>query len=479
MSTDTPQYRPAFHFTPVAHWMNDPNGLVFHAGTYHLFYQYHPHSCSWGPMHWGHATSTDLLHWQEQPVALAPDALGMIFSGSAVVDTDNRSGLGDGTQPPLVAMFTHHRARDAEAGTPSVERQSLAFSRDGGRSWTPYDGNPVLPNPGLQDFRDPKLLWLPERQCWITLLASGDHMRFYSSPDLKAWTFESEFRHDLSAHGVWECGDLVPLPAPGGGTRWVLLVSVTLGGPNGGSGTLYFIGDFDGHRFTSPDAAPRWLDHGPDNYAGVTWSGVTGRALFIGWMSNWLYAGAMPTAPWRGAMTLPRELGLAQGPDGLLVTSVPAAEVTAAHQPAVHHSAELQDGQALDLTPALLAAGGRFVLRMTITALASFELRLSSDAANLLALGYDAEGAQWYVDRRATGRVDFHPQFARTSVAPRVLRGGASTLEIYLDAMSVELFADDGASVLTSAIFPSAPFSAMTLTPKAGWCARDLSVSPL
>ncbi|MFG6486185.1 glycoside hydrolase family 32 protein [Roseateles sp. BYS78W] len=475
----TPQYRPAFHYTPAANWMNDPNGLVFHQGRYHLFYQYHPDGPTWGPMHWGHATSTDLLHWQEHPVALAPDALGMIFSGSAVVDHDNRSGLGAEGVAPLVAMFTHHRPADAQAGVASLEQQSLAVSLDDGRTWVKFEGNPVLPNPGLKDFRDPKLCWLAARQRWLAVVACGDCMRFYSSPDLKSWALESQFTHDLGSDGVWECGDLFPLHDAAGATWWVLLVSVTLGGPNGGSSTLYFIGDFDGHRFTPLDTQIRWLDFGPDNYAGVTWSGVDERALFIGWMSNWLYAASVPTSPWRSAMTMPRELQLRMSEDGPRVASVPARELLSLQGPATLALREVSLPLPLDLDAGLRAAVGVFVLRLEIDALRSFSLSLGSPGGDELLIGYDRDRTAWFIDRRRAGRVDFHPQFAGCHSAPRLATAPQSDLQLYVDATSVELFADDGLTAMTCLFFPREPFASMTLSSTDGLKLGALAVHPL
>ncbi|MBN8487178.1 MAG: glycoside hydrolase family 32 protein [Burkholderiales bacterium] len=458
--TPTPQWRPAWHFTPAAQWMNDPNGLVFHDGVYHLFFQYHPYSSVWGPMHWGHATSTDLLHWQEQPVALAPDALGMIFSGSAVVDHDNRSGLGPPGSAPLVAAFTHHDMAAERAGSIRRQSQSLAFSLDRGLSWTPCAANPVLPNPGRRDFRDPKLRWLPERQCWLMALACGDRIGFYSAPDLSTWTLESEFGAGQGAQGgVWECPDLFPLTAPDGRTRWVLLVSLTPGGPNGGSATQYFVGDFDGHRFVPEDTQVRWLDFGPDNYAGVTWSGVEDRALFIGWMSNWQYATQVPTAPWRGAMTLPRELVLRTGLGGqLLLASRPARELQALAQAPLLELGVQRLDTTLDLSAALAGTDGCFLLTLSTPALQGFTLSLGNERGDRLHLGYDAQAQRWWIDRRASGEVDVHRSFAAQHSAPRLVDGGAGDLALWFDHGVVELFADDGLSVMTSLHFNRQPW---------------------
>ena len=296
----TPQYRPAYHFTPAAHWMNDPNGMVYYQGTYHLFFQYYPGGMVWGPMHWGHATSPDMLRWQEQPIALYPDSLGYIFSGSAVVDANNTAGFGKNA---LVAIFTHHDPQLEKTDPGHSQKQSLAYSLDAGKTWTKYRGNPVLKSPGIVDFRDPKVTWNAQAKQWLMTLATKDRITFYTSPNLKAWTKASEFGETLGAHGgVWECPDLFPLTL-NGKTHWVLIVNLNPGGPNGGSATQYFVGDFDGRTFTPLTTKTKWADYGPDEYAGVTWENTGARRLFLGWMSNWEYGNQVPTSPWRSAMT--------------------------------------------------------------------------------------------------------------------------------------------------------------------------------
>ena len=266
------QYRPQIHFSPKAHWINDPNGMVYYKGIYHLFFQYYPDGTVWGPMHWGHAISNDMVHWQEQPIALYPDSLGYIFSGSAVVDENNTSGFGKDGKTPLVAIFTHHDPEGEKAGSNTFQNQSLAYSLDDGKTWTKYAGNPVLKNPGITDFRDPKVMWYEPQKKWVMTLATKDHITFYSSPNLKDWTKESEFGKELGAHGgVWECPDLFPLD-DNGKKVWVFIVNINPGGPNGGSATQYFIGDFDGKTFTPSQTNTKWLDYGPDEYAGITWS---------------------------------------------------------------------------------------------------------------------------------------------------------------------------------------------------------------
>lgn len=289
------QYRPQVHFSSQKNWINDPNGMVYYKGVYHLFFQYNPYSSVWGPMHWGHATSKDLIHWQQQPIAIYPDSLGTIFSGSAVVDKNNTSGFGKKGQVPMVAIFTQHDTLGEKTGKNNFQNQSIAYSVDEGKTWIKYTGNPVIKNPGIRDFRDPKVMWFEPQKKWIMVLAARDIVSFYSSPDLKNWTKESDFGNDMGAHGGgWECPDLIELGYSDSNTgkvnrRWFLIVNLNPGAPNGGSGTQYFIGNFDGKTFTIDQKDTRWLDYGPDNYAGVTWSNTGKRKILIGWMTNWLW----------------------------------------------------------------------------------------------------------------------------------------------------------------------------------------------
>ena len=321
--------------------MNDPNGMFFYEGEYHLFYQYYPDSTVWGPMHWGHAISSYLVHWEHLPIALYPDSLGYIFSGSAVVDWKNTSGLGKDGKPPLIAIFTHHLMEGEKAGRTDFQYQSIAFSNDKGRAWTKFEGNPVIPNTNkIRDFRDPKVIWDEVSNQWIMVFAAYDHIKFWSSKDLKNWSHLSDWGLEFGEHGgVWECPDLIPLKVEGyDETKWVLLVSINPGSPNGGSGTQYFIGDFDGTAFKLDESFAEdvkngnsvWLDYGRDNYAGVTWSDIPkedGRRLFIGWMSNWDYAQVVPTEKWRSAMTIPRELILKNTTNGFRLFSKPVEEL--------------------------------------------------------------------------------------------------------------------------------------------------------
>ena len=453
--------RPAYHFTPQAHWMNDPNGLVFHEGVYHLFYQYHPYSAEWGPMHWGHASTTDLIHWQEHAVALEPDDLGMIFSGSAVLDAHNTSGLSPAGQAPLVAVFTHSLPDSAEPCR-ALQQQSLAYSVDAGLSWQKYAGNPVISNPGLKDFRDPKVFWHATTARWVMSLAAGDRIAFCTSPNLKDWTLQSEFGQEQGAHGgVWECPDLISLMLDGQ-AYWVLIVSVVPGGPNGGSATQYFVGDFDGTHFTPHDTHTRWLDHGPDNYASVTWHNTGSRTVFIGWMSNWGYAKDLPTSPWRSAMTLPRELGLQRVGEQLHLSTRPAQEVVQ-RLPDLPSTVASLSTDAPVPGEALRQADGRFAIELNAPSLQDFTLTLSNDAGDTLHIGYDAANRQYWIDRTQAGLSDFHTDFAARHTAPRITTTPEAQVSLFFDRSAVELFADQGLTSMTSLHFPRQPWSQLRI----------------
>jgi fructan beta-fructosidase len=476
-------HRLQYHFSPEKKWMNDPNGMVFYEGEYHLFYQYYPDSTVWGPMHWGHAVSRDMVRWEHLPVALYPDSLGYIFSGSAVVDRNNTSGFGRDGKPPLVAIYTYHKMEGEKAGRSDYQSQAIAYSNDRGRTWTKYEANPVLPNAGVRDFRDPKVRWHDPSGRWVMTLAAQDRVQFWGSPDLKAWSLLSEFGREWGAHGgVWECPDLFPLPVEGGGEKWVLLLSINPGGPNGGSATQYFVGDFDGKTFTlDPDFARTigterdaarsvWLDWGPDNYAGVTWSDVPkedGRSLFLGWMGNWEYAQKVPTQAWRSAMTLPRELRLRRTADGWRVFSSPAKEVETLRQGGFTLEPQPLEGE-LDLTPrlgfppALLEAVVEFEIPEGTTP--EVGLLLSNDKNEEYRIGFDAAKKQFFSDRTKGGPAGFSDKFAdRRHTAARPDSGSTVKLHVFFDLASAELFADDGATVMTAIFFPSQDFNKLRL----------------
>jgi fructan beta-fructosidase len=444
--TNESLYRPSFHFTPKQGWMNDPNGMIFLNGQYHLFFQHYPDSTVWGPMHWGHATSSDLVQWKEQPIALYPDSIGMIFSGSAVLDKNNTSGLGRSGIAPLVAIYTQHYMPGEKAGRTDFQNQSIAYSLDEGKTWTKYAGNPVLKTPNIKDFRDPKVIWHAPTQKWIMSLAVADHVEFYSAPNLINWTKESELGKNAFAHGgVWECPDLLHFNI-NGKTIWVLLVSMNPGGPNGGSATQYMVGDFDGHTFKPYSNDIKWMDYGPDNYAGVSFSNVEDRNILIGWMSNWNYANVVPTEKWRSAMTVPRELSLieqnnknANSNDFLLVSS-PVKEMKKAFseimskENVIPNRIDLKEMKAVD-----------------------FEIILSNTFNEKLVVGYHADKKQFYIDRTKAGVSNFNDGFAAVAVAPRLSFATNMDLSILLDKTSIELFADGGRTVMTTLFFPVHP----------------------
>lgn len=449
-------YRPRFHFTPKQGWMNDPNGMVYLNGQYHLFFQHYPEGTVWGPMHWGHATSSDLVHWKEQPIALFPDSIGMIFSGSAVLDKNNTSGLGRGGIAPLVAIFTQHNMPGEKAGRTDFQNQSIAYSLDDGNTWTKYAGNPVLKTPNLKDFRDPKVIWHAPTQKWIMNLAVADHVELYSSPNLINWTKESEIGKNLFAHGgVWECPDLLQFNV-NGKKIWVLLVSMNPGGPNGGSATQYIVGDFDGHVFKPYSNDIKWMDYGPDNYAGVTFSNVGERNILIGWMSNWNYANVVPTEKWRSAMTVPRELSLieqhnnknASSKDFLLVSS-PVKDLKndfteiISKENALPNRIDIKDLKATD-----------------------FEIIFSNTDNEKLIVGYHANKKHFSIDRTKAGVSNFNEGFAAVALAPRLSYATNMDLSILLDKTSIELFADGGRTVMTALFFPTSPYTKWEIVSK-------------
>ncbi|MFL5739581.1 MAG: glycoside hydrolase family 32 protein [Flavisolibacter sp.] len=445
-------HRLQVHFSPKEKWMNDPNGLVYYDHLYHLFYQYYPDSTVWGPMHWGHATSSDLLHWTHQPIALYPDSLGYIFSGSVVVDVNNTSGFGKYGKPALVAIFTQHDPKGEKAGTLNFQNQSIAYSIDEGKTWIKYSGNPVLKNPGIKDFRDPKVRWHEESKKWIMTLATQDRISFYSSPNLKNWTRESDFGKDVGAHGgVWECPDLFPMMV-NNEKLWVLLVSINPGGPNGGSATQYFIGSFNGHRFIPFQTDTRWIDYGPDDYAGVTWSNTGERKIFLGWMSNWLYGTKVPTEKWRSAMTVPRDLSLEKIGDKYFLRSIPVPELHQLEEDPVEK--KNIDASALELGTPTGNSSDATRLDISSTQLVDFNITLSNPSGEKLVVGYNADSNRYFIDRRKSGLVDFEKDFAAIHSAPRLSASKEFILTVIIDHSSVEVFADNGLTVMTEIFFP-------------------------
>lgn len=452
-STNDEQYRPQVHFSPKEKWVNDPNGMVYHKGIYHLFFQYHPGSSVWGPMHWGHATSKNLITWKRESIKIFPDSLGTIFSGSAVVDKRNTSGFKRGGKAPLVAIFTQHSEAGEKAGRNDYQNQSLAYSIDNGNTWTKYAGNPVLKNPGIRDFRDPKVMWYKPSKRWIMTLAVTDRIYFYSSPDLKNWTKESEFGESAGAHGgVWECPDLFSLEYDGK-QIWVLIVNLNPGGPNGGSGTQYFLGDFDGKEFLPYGTEPKWLDYGPDSYAGVTWSNTGNRKVFLGWMSNWTYAELVPTQTWRNAMTIPRELKIVKVGNDTLVASMIVKEIAT-----LKSRSEASDNVALS-KPFEIVTKFPCLLDLTSDTLEDFSITLLNDISERLVIGYDKIKNQYYIDRTNSGNTSFHKEFAAKHIAPRCTGTLKMQVSLLIDVSSVELFADEGLTVMTEIFFPAKPYT--------------------
>lgn len=466
------RFRPGIHFSPPSHWMNDPNGLVYFEGEYHLFYQHHPYSNQWGPMHWGHAISQDLIHWQHEPIALYPDEHGAIFSGCCVVDFNNSSGFFEGTHG-LVAIFTHADTCP-ETGQPR-QRQSLAYSSDKGRTWHKYEGNPVLTEPDLVDFRDPKVFWHAQSERWVMTIVAGNHVRFYGSENLRDWSLTGEFGHEEGSHdGVWECPDLFELPIDNSGrSKWVLVISI---GDNPscpeGSRTQYFIGEFDGNTFingNSPDHI-MWLDYGRDNYAGVTWSDIPeqdGRRVIIGWMSNWKYANETPTGAWRGAMTLPRTLSLTNRDEGIVLTQMPVREIEQLRK-------ESRNWNMLTVTPdspyMLKTKDDLLEIETDIDTRSAIEvhIKMQSSGQSETTIGYDPARQWLFIDRSKSGMTDFHASFACKHGARLVPDNGKIRLRIWLDRNAVEVYANEGLVVLTDQIFPDVPVNEISISTESG-----------
>jgi levanase/levanbiose-producing levanase len=485
---ETTRFRPAIHFTAKDTWLNDPNGLVFHNGLYHLFFQNNPHGNVWGNMSWGHATSRDLLHWTEHPVAIACDETEDIFSGSVVVDHGNTSGLGTPDSPALVAIYTSaYKAASEHSGT---QAQSLAYSTDAGMTWRKYAGNPVLTRNSAH-FRDPKVFRYQGDQgaCWIMVAVEAQHQKvvLYRSDDLKSWEFLSDFGPANADASEWECPDLFPLAVDGDpdNIKWVLIVNVNPGAVAGGSGGQYFVGHFDGVRFVADacsvavpggvsalgDSAAAaaglqqclWLDWGRDCYASVSFSNVPdGRRIIMGWMNNWDYANQLPTSPWRSSMTLAREVRLTavngsarliQQP--VLTGTCPGEEPAAAQNLMDTGAFELQDsvfqlpeavsGKAQVIAAEILPGGAEQV---------AFHLFMRDDGSAGTVLSYNAATAELILDRRSSGDIGFHEKFASVESAPLVLEDGALKLQIIVDHCSIEVFAQDGKVVLTDLVFP-------------------------
>ena len=448
-------WRPQYHFTPAYGWMNDPNGMVYDNGEWHLFYQYNPYASIHGNMHWGHAVSKDLVHWEELPIALYPDALGTIFSGSAVIDKDNTAGFGKGT---MIAIFTSAGAR---------QTQSIAYSTDGGRTFTKYEGNPVIVS-DVRDFRDPKVIWNPEIGKWNLVLAAGNEVRFYSSPDLKHWTFESSFGPEYGSHGgVWECPDIFTVPVKGTDrTKWVLLVN-NGGGPAGGSATQYFVGEFDGKTFRcdSPAETVKWMDWGKDHYATVSFSNAPdGRNVVLAWMNNWDYANRVPTIQFRSSDSIPRDIYLYEK-DGEHYLSVnPSPEMDAARGKPQPVDAGTVSADGKQFTDILTACGGVAEIEIEFSAAdgAAFGIELFNSLDESVKFCYDLAAATFSCDRTGSGAVDFHEAFPIVSVAP-LEKADTYSLRLFVDKCSVEAFDENGRFAMSNLVFPHESYTGIRL----------------
>ena len=424
-TTNREQYRPAYHHTPLYGWMNDPNGMFYKDGIWHLYYQWNPYGSQWENMTWGHSTSRDLIHWEAQPAALEMDWLGSIFSGSCVTNGND-----------VVAFYTsagHHQT------------QSMAVSKDGGRTFEKFGGNPVLTTSDIPDFRDPKAFWNEKAKVWNLILAAGQEMRIYSSKNLKEWKYESSFGKEYGNHsGVWECPDLFPItyhPSPDTTeTKWVLICNINPGGPFGGSATQYFIGQFDGRKFTceSMPKVTKWLDYGKDHYATVSfYNAPEQRRVVLAWMSNWQYANQVPTKQYRSANSIPRDLGLFQFGEETYVSVVPSKEMLALRGEKVKKPTE--------------------TCEMVVDLKNQTEMVLSNTKGEEVVMRYDAQKQTFTMDRTKSGDVSFSEAFPCETTAPT--HGAIKQLRIFVDRCSIEAFDADGKMAMTNLVFPSEPYN--------------------
>ena len=457
-TTNRDYYRPVYHHTPLYGWMNDPNGMFYLDGTWHLYFQHNPYGSTWGNMTWGHSTSRDLIHWQAEPNAILPDALGTIFSGSAVVDHQNTAGFGPGA---IIAFYTSAKA------TPwgDSQSQSMAYSTDGGRTFTKYADNPVITS-DRPDFRDPKVFWYAPARHWCMILAVGQQMEIYSSPNLREWKKESSFGLKQGAHGgVWECPDLVEVPVEGTNEKkWVLICNINPGGPFGGNATQYFVGTFDGKRFTNESPTrTKWMDYGKDHYATVTfYNAPDGRTVALGWMSNWQYQSVLPTKQYRGANTLARELSLYQRDGELLLRCAPVRETEQARGKARAISS-FSFSETHEI-PSLLADNrGSYEIELELRndGAERIDVILSNDQEEELLMYYDVTRSQFVMDRSRSGLTDFNADFPAMTVAPAAC-DGTIRLRLFVDRSSIEAFGNGGEFVMTNRVFPSAPYNRLT-----------------
>lgn len=439
------QYRPVYHHTPAYGWMNDPNGMFYKDGVWNLYFQHNPYGSQWENMTWGHSTSTDLVHWKFQGDPVQPDALGTVFSGSAVVDKENTSGFGKGA---VIALYT-------SAG--ENQTQSMVYSTDNGKTFTKYEGNPVITS-NVPDFRDPHVFWNEDIKKWNMILAAGQHMEIYTSDNLKDWKYESSFGEKYGNHGgVWECPDLMKMKVRGTDKeKWMLICNINPGGPFGGSATQYFVGDFDGHKFTceSKPEVTKWMDYGKDHYATVTFDNAPeGRRVAIAWMSNWQYANQVPTQQYRSGNSIPRDLGLFKYKGETYCSVVPSPEMTAARSK--------KAGKKLTES-----------CEMVVNLKGDATITLSNDKGEKVVMNYDAKAETFSMDRTKSGKVDFSKDFAAVTKAPTY--GNISQLRIFIDKSSIEALDADGKMSMTNLVFPSKPYNKVTVKGKGKYQVYDI-----
>ena len=444
-TTNREQYRPVYHHTPAWGWMNDPNGMFYKDGVWHLYFQHNPYGSQWENMTWGHSTSTDLVNWTFQGDPIEADAWGTIFSGSAVVDHQGTAGFGKGA---VVAMYT-------SAG--ENQTQSLAYSTDNGQTFTKYAGNPVVTS-NTPDFRDPHVFWNDDIKRWNMIMAEGQHMNIYSSADLKDWKLESQFGAEYGNHGgVWECPDLMKMKVRGTDEyKWMLLCNINPGGPFGGSATQYFVGQFDGHKFTCESApeVTKWMDYGKDHYATVTFDNAPdGRRVAMAWMSNWQYANQVPTKQFRSANSVPRDLDLYEYEGQTYCGVTPSPELAAARPKKATKT----------LTEAC---------EMVVSLKGNAIITLSNDKGEQVVMTYDEKSRTFAMDRKKSGLCDFSDEFAALTVAP--VHGKLSQLRLFIDRSSIEAFDADGKMAMTNLVFPTRPYNKVTVKGKAKYVVYNL-----
>lgn len=481
-------YRPLYHHTPAYGWMNDANGLVYKDGEYHLYFQHNPYGSRWGNMHWGHSVSKDLVHWERLEPAIARDTMGHIFSGSCVVDHNNTAGFG---KDAIIAFYTSHINT-----TPGHQRQfqCMAYSTDNGRTYTKYEKNPVVtPFDGLENFRDPKVFWYAPENKWVMIVSADKNMRFYTSKNLKEWEYMSEWGAGFGPQpNQFECPDFMEMAVDGdqNNKKWVMIVNINPGFVYGGSGTMYFVGDFDGKKFTC-DTAPsvtKWLDWGKDHYATVTYSNTGDRVIAMPWMSNWQYANLTPTQQFRSCNALPRELTLYKAEDGGLYLNVaPVKELEALRKDTKDLGTfDLQSGEK-KVENLFSQNDGAFELDFDLTATSAKTagvefLNAKGEKVNIY---FDAAQNRVVMDRSKSGIVKFgnnvQPHELETSSSRQACVDGllhyvndfalatwapidakaAHKVQIYVDKSSVELFVDGGRVAMTNLVFPNEPYNTL------------------